>query len=185
MANVNAPNGFRPLRHLKGGTIRANEYPLLSGTASNIFAGDAVKLLNTGVIDVAAATDTNLIGVVQGFQWTDTDGTPRFEKRFPTGQATLGAADVKALVFDDPDIVFEAQASTYSQTHNGNNADITATAGSSVTGISKHSIDMGSPGAGTAQIRILGLAEGSEAGAYARVECLIWEHLLRGNVAGI
>lgn len=185
MANINAPNGFRPLRHLKGGTIRANEYALASATASSIFAGDVVKLLNTGLLDVAAATDTNLIGVVQGFSWTDTDGTPRFEKKFPTGQVTLGSADVKAFVYDDPDIVFEAQASTYSQTHNGNNADITATAGNSATGISKHSIDMGSPGASTAQIRILGLADGSEAGAYARVECLIWEHLLRGNVAGI
>lgn len=184
MANTNAPNGFRPLRHLTGGVVRANEYPIASATASNIFAGDIVKLLSTGLLDVAAAGDTNIIGVFQGVQWIDTDGSVRFEKKWPTGQVTLGSANAKAFVFDDPNTVFEAQVTTgtaFAQTHVGNNADITATAGNTATNISKHSIDISAAGSGTAQIRILGLAGNSETGDSARVECIINEHLLRST----
>ena len=48
MANVDAAFGMRPVRHLTGGQIRANEYKIESGTSSNIFTGDCVKLLGTG-----------------------------------------------------------------------------------------------------------------------------------------
>ena len=55
MANLDAPSGARPFRHLSGGMIRASEYKIASGTSSNIFTGDFVKLLATGYIDVASA----------------------------------------------------------------------------------------------------------------------------------
>ena len=45
MANVDAAFGARPVRHLTGGQIRTNEYKIASGTSSNIFTGDFVKLL--------------------------------------------------------------------------------------------------------------------------------------------
>ena len=45
MANLDAPSGARPFRHLSGGMIRASEYKIASGTSSNIFTGDFVKLL--------------------------------------------------------------------------------------------------------------------------------------------
>lgn len=188
MANVNAPNGFRPVRHLSGGVIRQNEGKIASGLGSNIFTGDLVVLKNDGYLDKAAAGDVNCIGVFAGVYWTDTDGTPRFEKRWPTGQTTLGSADAKAMIYDDPHIVYEAQVTgaALAQTHIGNNADILATAGSTTTAQSAHSIDLSSPGAGTAQIRIMGLVNrpDNELGNYARVECLINEHLFRA-AAGI
>lgn len=184
MANTNAPNGFRPVRHLTGGVVRANEYPIASGTGADIFAGDIVKLLDTGLLTVAAATDVNLIGVFQGVQWIDTDGTVRFEKKWPSGQVTRGAENAKAFVFDDPATVFEAQCTTgtsFTQSMVGNNADITATAGNTSTNISKHSIAISGAAAASAQIRILGLAGNSELGDAARVECIINEHLLRST----
>lgn len=185
MANTNAPNGFRPVRHLRGGTIRMTAYKLASATASNIFTGDHVKLLTTGYVDVAAAGDTGGIGVCAGFHWIDTDGTPRFEKRWPTGTVTLGSADATMFVYDDPDIVFEAQCTTgtsFTQAAVGGNCDITATSGNTATGISKHSIDLSTnsgAGSGTAQWRILALARNSETGDSARVEAIMNEHLLR------
>lgn len=188
MSNINSPNGFRPVRHLSGGTLRLNEYRIASGTPANIFTGDIVDMVDTGYITPAAAGDVNLIGVFAGVRWTDPDGTPRWEKRWPSGQTTLGGADAYALVYDDPDTVFEAQVTggAFAQTHVGNNADIVATAGDVVNGQSRFSINLASPGAATAQIRILGLIDRPEVvfGANARVECYINEHLFRAT-AGI
>lgn len=183
MPNVNAPNGFRPLRHGSGGVIRMGEYRLASGLGSNIFTGDLVVLKSDGYLDKAIAGDVNIKGVFAGVRWTDTDGTPRFEKRWPTGTATKGSADAFALVYDDPTTIFEAQVTgaAFAQTNVGNNADILATAGDTSTGQSKHSIDLSSPGAATAQIRIIGLIDrpDNDYGQYARVECYINEHLDR------
>lgn len=186
MANTNAPNGFRPVRHLSGGTHRLNEYRIASALASDIFTGDIVVLKSDGYLDKGAATDTNIIGVFAGVRWTDTDGTPRMERRWPSGTATKGSADAFALVYDDPNTVFEAQCTTgtaFAQTMVGNNADITATAGNTSTGQSKHSIAIAGAGSATAQIRILGLVDrpDNELGDSARVECLINEHLLRSG----
>jgi len=184
MPNTNAPRGFTPIRSLSGGGYRVNKYLIASASANAIHYGDLVKLLATGYIDVAAAGDTNIIGVFQGCTYKDATGDVRIEKRFAAGATSLGGADIEATVADDPATIFEAQASTFALTNVGNNADILATAGDAVSGLSRHSIDMSSPGSGTAQIRILRLAEGSETGAFARVECLINEHLLK-SAAGI
>jgi hypothetical protein len=83
MANVDAAFGARPVRHLTGGQIRANEYKIASGTSSNIFTGDFVKLLATGYVDVAAAGD-RILGVFAGCQYTATDGEVKFARYFPT-----------------------------------------------------------------------------------------------------
>ena len=50
MSNLNAANGFTPLRHLTGGVIRANEYPILSAYAANIASGDLVTLGANGTL---------------------------------------------------------------------------------------------------------------------------------------
>lgn len=184
MPNVNAPFGFRPVRHLAGGQIRQNEYPIASGLASNIFNGDLVVLKNDGKLDKAAAGDITIIGVFAGVRWTDADGSARFEKYWPTGQVTQGAQDAVALVYDDPHTVFEVQCLTgtvFAQTHVGNNADINAGAGNTLTGRSAHSIDISAAAAATAQIRILGISKAvnNDYGDSARVEAMINEHQLR------
>ena len=190
MPNVNAPNGFKPLRHAAGGTIRENEYPIVSGYGTAIYCGDVVVQGSDGLLARAAAGDTNIIGVFQGVYWVDPDGTPRFEKKWPANQTTLGSANARAVVIDDPYVVFEAQTATgvnLTQSMFGNNVDIVATAGNDATGMSKESLSLSAPGAGAAQVRLLGLIPGrddSNLGDSARVECMFQEHLLR-TVAGI
>lgn len=184
MANTNAPNGFTPVKHLSGGDIRADERKIASGSSTAIYNGDLVKLLTTGYIDVAAAGDTGIIGVFQGVQFTDANGSPQFLPYWPAAQTTLGSADAKAFVFTDPHIVYEAQGTTgtsLTQAMVGANADITATTGNTLTKRSKHSIDLSTVASGTAQVRILELAPGSELGDAARVLCIINEHQLRST----
>ncbi len=95
MANLDAPNGAKPVRHLTGGVIRAREWKIASGSSTAIFTGDFVKLLSTGYIDVAAAGN-RLLGVFAGCKYTASDGTPKFAKYWPASTATLGSADVTA-----------------------------------------------------------------------------------------
>ena len=184
MANLDAPSGAKPLRHNSGGTIRTKEYKIASGSSTNIFTGDFVKLLSTGYIDVAAAGN-RLLGVFAGVRYTASDGTPTFAKYWPASTATLGSADAIAYVYDDPNIVFAIQgdgADAFTQI--GNLADIVATAGSTVTGQSKMELDTSDIGTGTANLRILGLVDDPKNswGANAEQEVLIYEHELNQHI---
>ncbi len=44
MANANTPIGFVPLRHLTGGVIRAQEYPIANSYAANLASGDFFEI---------------------------------------------------------------------------------------------------------------------------------------------
>ena len=46
MANKDAAFGFRPVRHLTGGDIQANEYTIASNLGHVIFHGLCVKALS-------------------------------------------------------------------------------------------------------------------------------------------
>ena len=67
MANVDAPNGAKPVRHLTGGVIRASEWKIIGdgNASSNIFTGDFVKLQSSGYITVADAGN-RILGVFAG-----------------------------------------------------------------------------------------------------------------------
>ena len=67
MANVDAAFGFVPIRHMSGNAPRTNKYTIASGLAENIFTGDLVILINTGLLTPHTATETNNIGVLLGF----------------------------------------------------------------------------------------------------------------------
>jgi hypothetical protein len=184
MANLDAPSGAKPLRHNSGGTIRSKEYKIASGSSTNIFTGDFVKLLSTGYIDVAAAGN-RLLGVFAGVKYTASDGTPTFSKYWPASTATLGSEDAIAYVYDDPNIVFAIQGDgTDAFTQIGNLANIVATAGSTVTGQSKMELDTSDIGTGTANLRILGLVDDPKNswGANAEQEVLIYEHELNQHI---
>lgn len=109
MANINAPRGFKPLRLVDGSPFVAvmNSYRLPSGYATAVAVGDVVKFLTTGYLAKAAAGD-QLRGVVAGFQWTASDGTPKWAQVLPAGTVTQNAADIVVQVYDDPRIVYEA-----------------------------------------------------------------------------
>jgi hypothetical protein len=128
MANVNDPNGFTPAYHLSGGVIRASEFAIESGATGDIFSGDVVKL-SSGYVLQGGATDAPL-GVFQGVQYTATDGTPVWSRKWTSGTSTLGSADAKAYVYSDPNIVYEAQSTgTPTQASVGAIYTISTTAG--------------------------------------------------------
>ena len=142
MANVDAPNGFTPVRHLTGGIIRMEEMPIASGTAAAIFSGDMVTLLATGYIKVAAATDANLLGAFAGCSYTAADGSKVFSKYWPAGTVTSGTADAVGYVYVDPNIVYAAQTSgTAAFADNGLFMDLEDTAGDTATGRSNQEIN--------------------------------------------
>jgi len=159
MANKDAPFGLKPVGELGSGynTSGTTEYSIASGATGNIFSGDLVKMLNTGTVLVAGATDNPVLGVFRGCQYTDSNGDVIFSPYWPSGTVT---SDAVAFVVDDPNALFEVQsAATGSvvQTVVGNNADTVYTSGSTKTGISAVEIS-GTTAATSAQLRIVGFS---------------------------
>lgn len=185
MANQDNPNGFTPLKHARGGVIRySEEYTIASGLAANIFSGDPVKLTGTGRnITVCAAGDTT-IGIFAGCRYTNSQGEPIFSPYWPTGTV---AADAKAMVYDDPDIIFEVQGDEdIVEADIGNKADFVAGTGSTKTGRSAFELDSSNIGTGDG-LMILGLVNrpDNDYGNFAKVQVLLREHALRGAMSPV
>jgi hypothetical protein len=104
MANVDAAFGLVPVRHMSGNIPRANKYTIASGLAENIFTGDLVILINTGLLTPHTATETNNIGVFAGVSYTASDGSFVYSQYWPSGTT---ATDIIAYVYDDPYIVYK------------------------------------------------------------------------------
>lgn len=163
MANLDAANGFVPVRHLNGGTVRySGGYTIDSAEASSIFCGDAVILHATPAgdgnnIDVAAAGG-ELIGIFAGCQYTAANGDVVWTNQWVGGTVTLGSVPAEAFVYTDPQIVFSVQCDgTIVAADIGNFADLTAGAGNAATGISGFEISATTAGT-IAQFQILGLS---------------------------
>jgi len=185
MANADTPRGLWPIRHLSGGTIRAEEFTIISTLAENIFKGDLVNIAASGGIEPNGATEVNAIGVFQGVHYKDSAGESKFSNYWPSG--TVGT-EIKAMVIADPWVVFGIQSTTGGApavTNIGNCADIVANAGDTATGISRFELS-GTMAATAAQCKILGLVqeEGNAWGEHALLEVLINEHLVKDS-AGI
>jgi len=167
MANINDPDGINPVYHLTGGTIRPSEFAIQSGATGDIFSGDVVKL-SSGYVLQSGATDAPL-GVFMGAEYQDSTGAVQFVKRFVSGTTTLGSADIKAYVYVDPDIVYEAQnTGTPTQASVGKLYTISTTAGDTNNGRSKEGVTTTTT-SGIA--KVIGFADkpGNSIGQYARV----------------
>ena len=118
MATTATPYGLRAVNHL-GGTPYAGStrmYPIASGLAENIFYGDVVNVLATGLLTQSQTTGAaggtafvaGTVGVFVGCTYTDPNlGTVVFRQYYPTGTV---ASDIQAYVIDDPAVIFQAQA---------------------------------------------------------------------------
>jgi len=185
MANKDAAFGAKPIRHLTGGTIRANEWKIIKEYGTNVFTGDFVKLVAAGYVEVAAAGD-RLLGVFAGCKYLASNGEVVFKRYWPASTATLNDGDVTAYVYDDPHIVFAIQSSGSTVFADlGNLGNHVAGTGSTTTGQSAHEIN-GTTGTGTAGLRVLGLYnEPKNAyGTNVVLETVIWEHELIGHDQG-
>lgn len=168
MSNTAAPYGLRPV-NLIGGQPYAGSTRLIkiaSGYAANIFYGQPVTIVATGVVEVATVTTTvpatGVVGVFVGCEYTDPSlNIPVYKQYWPTGTV---ASDAFAYVVDDPDIVMQVQADApIPQTALGANISLNAASGSTFTGNSTTSADLGGLGqAATLPLRIVGFVDGPD-----------------------
>lgn len=161
MANVDRPNGFKPVKHLTGSPWngKTTKYACPAAEATAIGIGDIVKLSTKPIlagnrpgiesIGTGAVTSGNFVGVVVGFEVVNPTGGV-------SGGASPGldlpqykAADTLkyALVCDDPDVLFEGQSDDngVSLSDIGLNCAIIGGAASTTTGLSIQEIDGSSP----------------------------------------
>ncbi len=146
MANLDAPNGFNPVRHLKGGTIRyEGKYEIASAYDTDLFQGDPVLVSDTtGLVEVAVGGPTSpsaqITGIFAGCQYTASNGDVVWSNRWTADTVTKGSANAEAFLFTDPDIIYSVQyAGTLTATGIGQLYDFlnsTQASGSTATGVS-------------------------------------------------
>lgn len=117
MSNIAAPFGLRPIGRLDNGSQEVmRQYPIASGYATNIAAGDIVHLVDGGsatTIEKQAGTgdDTTAIDIVGIFMGcTYTDPTLGYVVHSTMWPASTVASDAMAYVVDDPNVLFAIQA---------------------------------------------------------------------------
>ena len=173
--------GFKPLKTVsQDECISPNEYSVGTSAAA-IYYGDPVKQLTDGSIAVAAAGDL-IIGIFAGCSYTDAKGMYQV---VPNYDAPSGESDIKALVFDDPNIVFEVMAdATVTAANIGALYDFVYAAGSAVSGTSGVTLGISSLATTDKAFRMTGLS--NRVGDNALVVTGIFvEHALRGVSAGV
>jgi len=159
MANLDAPFGFRPCRHLYGGIIRASDrYRIASAYGTDIFEGDMVTVDGSGNIVIGSATG-GFIGAFAGVEYVASDGSIVFKNRWVASTVLQTGSVAKALVYDDPAITYEVQATgDIARADIGLLIDIDVTgSGSTVTGRSAQGV--GAHAGSEANFRILNIIE--------------------------
>jgi len=194
MANKNAAFGLRPLAKL-GGNYNGGAfttYAVKSGnTSGNIFEGAVVKLGSDGYVVAAGDSDTQILGVAGGVEYTAADGKPTFSNYFPNTTATQGSADISIRVYDDPNQLFLVQADgTSAQTSIGMNADVTGNAnGNTTNGISSGALDSSSLSTADLMLRVVGVTADPDnndlASVNANLIVKINDHFYAPNTAGV
>jgi len=177
MANVNAPYGLRPSRHLTGGVTRTTEYPISASYTTKIYLGDPVGL-TSGLLVIGTDAGTEHIGVFAGVNYVNAAGEVKFSKYW-TGETS--ATEIKALVYDDPNQVFAIEATTFGTANRGVAYDLDVTAGTDSIGLSKTILNVA--GTSGAAYKVIGLVDRDDnvAGAYAEVEVVTVKHALHSD----
>ena len=188
MANTNAPNGFVPLRHLTGGVIRPQAYPVANAYATSLFSGDLVTLLSDGTVGISTNA-INALGVFYGVQYIDqTSGDVKFSKVWTASTAIKANTAATAFVYDDPNITYEVQGSgTFANANVGELCNVIFTAGETTFGGSQQEANLATLGTTALPLRILRLVDAPDnaVGADAKLEVVINNHLYGTRASGI
>lgn len=194
-ANINSPSGFTAVKHAVGGTpVRVNngaDYAIAGGLASNIYRGSLVKPTGTGTnIDVVAAGANPSIGAFHGVNYVASNGDTQFRPYWASGTAVQTGSVPEATVFDDPQLLFDAQvsgAAGLANTNIGNTANVVIGTGSALTGTSADMVDQATFSSSTTtqqlQVQSLRLSTNNNYGQYARALVTIFLHY-KNAVAG-
>ena len=140
MANQDAAFGFRPVRHLTGGQIRTEEANIAANYDTAIYTGQVVEAVTAGGVEAATVGDVQQAGVFGGVFYTDpTTSKPTWKAYYP---ASTNASDLKASIYMDPTLIFEAQHDgTGTAALNFATGNFVGTSGSTVTGQSTQELD--------------------------------------------
>jgi hypothetical protein len=151
MAKTAAPYGLRPLNLIGGQSFAGStrQIKIASGYATNIFFGDVVAIGVDGTIVKVTNVGTNAdpfpagtVGVFLGCAYTSP--TLNYFLNSQYWPASTVTSDAMAYVCDDPDTLFQIQADdAVTQTMLGSNFGVNQVAGSTTTGDSKVSLDVG------------------------------------------
>lgn len=183
MANRDGPMGLTPVRHYHGGDARAEEYEIPSAYNTSIFIGDPVKSTGTGRQIALAAAGETMRGVFGGCNYEDAQGNIVYALYWPANTILKAGTTAKALIYDDPDILFKIQTASgtaLAQADFGNSADLAVPAGDVNTGRSRAEVDLTTLGTGAGVIIMDYLRRpDNEVGEHADVLVLLNEHELR------
>jgi hypothetical protein len=124
--------------------MRPKAYTIASTYGTSIFAGDPVKLTDSGVIQLGTSDGSRtgttdgiaLLGIFAGCEYKDSTGRPVVSPYWP---ASTTATDIIAYVYDDPETLFDVQydnpsAGTTVQTAVGEECDWTVASPGGATG---------------------------------------------------
>ena len=165
MANVDAPHGLRPVRHLTGGQMRLERVTMISSNAL-IGIGDPLVANTAGTYDQATAGQVS-IGAV-------------------AAQPLAASSGGTILCWRDPDIVFEAQTDDgtgVATVQDAMTLNIDYVVAAATFGISRVELNEGSAAVTKElpfKVRGLYLAEDNALGEFNRLEVTINSHLDRG-----
>lgn len=186
MANPDNKRGFVPISHLAGRDIVTRPYTIASNYSTPIGLGDPVELTGAGRnIQLAAATNGDNIGVFAGVHYRNARGEVKFSPYW-TGEAN--ATDIVALVWDDPDILFEIQCDNLAQADEGVLADWNAGSLSTTFGRSGAylvtSTSTATSGKAIRVIRRIPRPDNAY-GAFCKAEVMFAAHALARVVSGV
>jgi hypothetical protein len=143
MANVDRPNGFRPVGTVSGAPWQSTIRAVGVADGADIFLYDPLNL-ESGLVAIGATNDTAFLGVAVGFGRFDPSGRiplgphnkDNLMKRFYDDSESTHTQWVVYYVPAD-DVIFEAQTATALTLVVGDTADlVNPGAGSATTGVS-------------------------------------------------
>lgn len=142
MANIDRPNGFRPVKTFSGAPVTSLIRAIGVADGADIFVGDMLNLAS-GLAAAGATNDAAILGVAVGFGKFDKDG------RTPLGPFNPANLNSTGMFYDDSasthtewcvyyvpadDVIFEVQTATALTKLVGETMDVTGTAGNQTTG---------------------------------------------------
>ena len=161
MANASTTGfGMKPIKMAgqSANTAGLGEYPV-AASSSAIYNQDLVAMANTGNAAVAAAGTEQLLGSLNGVFYTDASTSKPTFQAYLLGSNT--ATDIVALINDDPHQVYEIRSNNGSAslaTDVGNTAEISYSAGATPNYISRTTLDDGTLGTSSQQLKIVGVS---------------------------
>jgi len=163
MALIAAPYGLKPVKRADGMAYAGAMSQYLidpAGEGTNLFYGQVVHIGADGFLALSTATGangganalptgTNLtgsLGVFMGCEYINAQGQLIFAQYYPSGYAAPAGTQIKALVVDDPNVLFQVQLDgAADQTDIGANTFFAAaqstSTGSVVTGVSTSALE--------------------------------------------